>query len=125
MAVPQPTTSYEDCLARYNNHRGLFARQYDVVTPVMAEHVNDFISMPGLTRDAARAHAFDYVTRARDLTIYTAIMSVGLATIPEVDEDEMVHIDTPSHDEYMKDDGATSGQHPMIPSEFSGESAPP
>ena len=94
MAGPQPpATSYDACLTRYNYGRGLFVREYNVVTPVMAEHVNDFISMQGLTRDAARAHAFDYVTRARDLTIYTAIMGVGLATIPEVDEDEMVHIE--------------------------------
>lgn len=93
MAVPPPpTTSYESCLARYNNHHGIFIRS-ETVCPAMAVFVSNLITTRCMTRDVTRSHAFDYMTRARDLTIRDAVAEVGLAAIPVLHENEMVFIE--------------------------------
>jgi hypothetical protein len=76
------------CIKHSAGRTAVFGQHYTSVTPVMAEHVQDFITYHPRDPDIARLHLFEYMTAANRLTNATATGDFQLewATIPEVDE---------------------------------------
>ncbi len=68
MSVRSPL-DLDYCIKWCENGRGMFGNNYTSVTPVMAEHVQEWISRHArVDREAARLHTFEYMTTAMKLT---------------------------------------------------------
>ena len=78
----------DECIKHSAGRTGVFGQHYTSVTPVMAEHAQDFITTLPRDSEIARLHMFEYMTTAMMLTNARATGEFGLdlATIPEVDE---------------------------------------
>lgn len=75
------------CIRHSAGQTGVFGQHYTSVTPVMADHAQDFIMNLPRDPELARVHLFEYLATANELTNEACVFDfrIHFPTIPELD----------------------------------------